>query len=432
MAANSDVIIIGAGIIGAATAFELAKKNYRPLVFDTLPAAGYGSTSNSCAVIRTHYSTWDGIAIAYEGYFHWKNWGAYIGVEDDRGSARFVNSGGLILGHISDRVLGYFNKLGIEFEVWDMDTLARMAPYYDHHDFSPPRKPEDEHFFDDPTSKFTQAVYVPSTGYVNDPQLTVHNLQGAAEANGARFFFDRKVVAVHRGKTRVTGITLENGDRIDAPVIVNAAGPHSFIVNRMAGVESNMHIKTRALRHEVHFVPAPAGVNFEKEGYVTSDATLATYHRPEAGNMVLVGSMDPECDEKIWVDDPDRFNRNVTTEQWRAQVYRLARRIPELPIPSAPKGIVDLYDVSDDWIPIYDRSDLDGFYLAVGTSGNQFKNGPVVGQMMAALIDACENGHKHDEDPVTFKTTYTDQRLNMGFYSRLRQINRDSSFSVIG
>jgi sarcosine oxidase subunit beta len=93
---------------------------------------------------------------------------------------------------------------------------------------------------------------------------------------------------------------------------------------------------------------------------------------------------------------------------------------------------VDLYDVSDDWIPIYDRSDLDGFYLAVGTSGNQFKNGPVVGQMMAALIDACENGHKHDEDPVTFKTTYTDQRLNMGFYSRLRQINRDSSFSVIG
>ena len=60
----------------------------------------------------------------------------------------------------------------------------------------------------------------------------------------------------------------------------------------------------------------------------------------------------------MWVENPDDFNRQVTREQWEAQVYRCARRIPSLPIPEEMKGVVDLYDCSDDWIPIYDKSDL--------------------------------------------------------------------------
>jgi sarcosine oxidase subunit beta len=94
--------------------------------------------------------------------------------------------------------------------------------------------------------------------------------------------------------------------------------------------------------------------------------------------------------------------------------------------------VVDLYDCSDDWIPIYDRSDLDGFYMAVGTSGNQFKNAPVVGHLMAELIDACQSGHDHDSEPLRVKCRYTGRELDAGFYSRLREINPSSSFSVNG
>jgi sarcosine oxidase subunit beta len=54
----------------------------------------------------------------------------------------------------------------------------------------------------------------------------------------------------------------------------------------------------------------------------------------------------------------------------------------------------------DDWIPIYDKSDLPGFYMAVGTSGNQYKNAPVVTGMMADLIDKVEAGHDHDNNPL--------------------------------
>ena len=70
MSRSADIIIIGAGIIGTATAFELAKKGYKTLNVDKLPAAGQGSTGSSTAGIRTHYSNRDGVAMAFESYFH--------------------------------------------------------------------------------------------------------------------------------------------------------------------------------------------------------------------------------------------------------------------------------------------------------------------------------------------------------------------------
>ena len=93
---------------------------------------------------------------------------------------------------------------------------------------------------------------------------------------------------------------------------------------------------------------------------------------------------------------------------------------------------MDLYDVSDDWIPIYDKSCVDGFYMAIGTSGNQFKNAPIAGLMMATLIELCENGRDHDVDPVVVHGAYTARDLQTGFFSRKRTINPDSSFSVLG
>jgi sarcosine oxidase subunit beta len=145
-----------------------------------------------------------------------------------------------------------------------------------------------------------------------------------------------------------------------------------------------------------------------------------------------VGSEDPDCDELEWIDDPDHFNRDVTLEQWKAQVYRIAKRIPNLPIPSQPKGIADLYDATDDWIPIYDKSDLPGFYLAIGTSGNQYKNGPVIGQILAEIIEACENGSDQDKNPVQVKLRKIDFTLDTGIFSRNREIIEGSSFSVLG
>jgi sarcosine oxidase subunit beta len=435
MTRDADAIIIGAGVIGAAIASELCKRGYRTLNIDKLPAAGYGPTGSSCSIVRAHYSSRDGVAMAHEGFFYWQDWQRYLGVEDEAGLARYVQSGTILLksatGH-HEKVLRHYRELGVKFEDWDRDELRRRIPIYELGAHWPPKRPSDPHFWDPPSAELEGAVFTPGSGYVNDPQLATHNLQRAAEAHGGAFRFRAEVVDIRRESGRVRGVTLAEGEQLDAPIVVNVAGPHSFLVNRMAGVEQDMNVGTRPLRHEVHHVPAPRDFDFELDGFHTSDGDTGIYFRPESGNNILIGSEDPDCDPKVWVSDPDDYDRGITESQWEAQVYRLARRIPTLPIPHERKGIVDLYDVSDDWIPIYDRSSLPGFYMAIGTSGNQFKNAPVVGHLMAELIDRVEQGHDHDADPVTVRARYTGAELDAGFYSRLREINPDSSFSVNG
>ena len=71
---TTDVVIIGAGVIGCAIAFEMSKNGYASINVDKLGSAGLGSTSNSCAIIRYSYSTLEGVAMAYESKFYWENW----------------------------------------------------------------------------------------------------------------------------------------------------------------------------------------------------------------------------------------------------------------------------------------------------------------------------------------------------------------------
>ncbi|HIJ56693.1 MAG TPA: FAD-binding oxidoreductase, partial [Deltaproteobacteria bacterium] len=96
MTKQYDAVIIGSGIMGCSIAFELAKKGWKTLNVDKLAASGAGSTVNSCAIIRVHYSTLEGTAVAYEAYHYWDKWKDYLGVEDDRGMAKFMKQGVLV------------------------------------------------------------------------------------------------------------------------------------------------------------------------------------------------------------------------------------------------------------------------------------------------------------------------------------------------
>jgi len=433
MSESYDVVIIGAGIIGAATALALGRAGRRALSLDKLPAAGYGSTGASCAIIRPYFSTVDGSALAYESHFYWRDWAEFLGVEDERGLAKYHDCGCLVLKTEANDYLeptcAIMDQIGAPYEHLSPEQVRARLPVT-MESFAPAKRPDDPDFGEPNGDRMAGGVLFPSGGYISDPQLATHNLQRAAEANGAAFRFNAEVAAIRQADGRVAGVTLAGGEEIDAPVVVNIAGPHSFKINAMAGVEAGMKIKTRALRHEVAHVPSPDGFDFEKDGCVFSDNDTGVYCRPELGNYVLVGSEDPECDERHWV-DPDDYNTEFS-EQWQVQVMRFAQRFPGTGIPNQTKGVVDLYDVTDDWIPIYDKSDVAGFYMAVGTSGNQFKNAPIAGEMMAELIAACEGGQDHDREPVSFHLKYIGHTLNLGFFSRLREVNPDSSFSVLG
>lgn len=446
MTKKYDGIIIGAGVIGTPIAYELTKMGYKTLNVDKLHDAGEGSTAGSCAIVRAHYSTEDGVATAYEGMKYWLDWENYLDhVEDEKGLARFMNTGSILIksqGHDWRKVKKHYEAVGVQHEDWDNTKIIEMVPVINMMEYWPVRRPEDPEFFNEPAKELEGALFCPEGGYVNDPALSVHNIMRAAEQKGAEFMFKVEVVEIRTENNRVKGITLKDGTRIDADFVVNCGGPHSYKINQMAeGVYEGCNIKTKALRHEVMHCPSPEGYDYLNDGYHTSDGDIACYYRPEVGNMFLIGSEDPKCDPQEWV-DPDEFyagkggyerNNQQTKEQWKAQCYRLGRRVQSLQVPEQPRGVVDLYDVSDDWIPVYDKSDLDGFYMAIGTSGNQYKNAPVVGRMVAELIDAVEKGLDHDKEPFQYEFKYLEGRkFNMGFYSRKREINTDSSFSVNG
>ena len=429
-----DIIIIGSGVIGAAMGFELSKAGFKTLNIDRNHNAGTGSTSASCAIIRVHYSTLDGSALAYEGYFDWKNWEDYIGVKDDHGIAKFVECGCLVM---ETQQNGFLKKhksicstLSIPFEEWDSHIIKKKLPLYSQESFAPAKRIDQDGFGEANGSNINSGVFFPTGGYVTDPQLSAHNLRSAAEANGGLFRFNSEVVDIIKYNGKVSGVLLANNEVIKAPIIINVAGPASFKINKMAGVEEEMNIKTRPLRQEVAHVPQPSGFNFEANGFIVSDSDISCYVRPEKGGNILIGSEDPECDSREFVDDLN-FNTEFT-DQWDNQVHRYAQRVPTLGIPSRRKGIVDLYDASDDWIPIYDKSSLNGFYMACGTSGNQYKNATIAARMMVGLINYCESGNDHDLHPYEFYLEKIGRKLNMGFFSRLRKVNPESSNSVLG
>ncbi len=418
--------------MGCSIAYALAKRGRRILVLDKNPAAGYGSTSNSAAVIRTFFSTEASCALAWEGLHYWRNWEDFLGIRDERGLIRFIRRGCVFLQNGEpdgmEACCKYFDRLGIPWETWTIDHLSEQLPLLDLRKFAPPRRRDDPEFGHPARGRITGALFFPESGFVTDPQLAAHNLQVAAEAKGAAFRFGARVTRIALHKGRAAGVRLENGEAITAPIIVNAAGPYSAIINRMAGVEQTMAVKTRALRQEICHVPAPPGTDLT---LIIADPDIASYLRPESGNFLLIGSTQPACDPLEWVDDPDNFNRNHT-DQWTNQVYRQALRIPNLPIPGRAAGVVDLYDVTDDWTPIYDCSNLPGFYMAVGTSGNQFKNGPVAGELMAGLVDYCESGGKQDEKPYRFAFTYTRGSIDTSAFSRRRSLDRKATEGVLG
>ena len=417
---TADAVIIGAGVIGSAIAYELSRAGRSVLVLDRGRGPGQGSTSASSAVVRFNYSTWTGVVTAWESKHRWEAWEDYLGGRDGGRLARFHRTGGLCLdspNQSAEKVLGLFDQVGVPYEVWSPEDLRLRLPLVDTGRHYPPKPVAEDAFWYEPTGSIG-GYWTPDAGFVDDPAFAAHNLMVAAQRLGASFRFGATVTGVRKEGGRVLGVTLDDGTRLDSPVLVNAAGPHSGVVNELAGALEDFRITTRPLRQEVHEIP---GVTAYSPGVpLVADLDLGTYFRGTPAGNILVGGTEPECDPLVWLDDPDDTSLTPTQEIYEAQTYRVARRVPEATVPPRPRGIVGVYDVSSDWVPIYDRTSVDGYYVAIGTSGNQFKNAPVVGELMARLIGAVEDGQDHDTDPVQVPLAHTGHVADLSHYSRLR------------
>ncbi len=430
---KTDVVVIGAGVIGGAVALELAKAGRSVVIVDKGSAAGAGSTSASSAIIRFSYSTHDAVLMAWESAKIWENWAEYLGVVDPDGMAKFIRTGYLVYrttGYDGEAVRKIWEDIGIPYEILDASQLRKRFPALDAGSYWPPKRIDDPAFGDDATGELS-GIYDPLSGFMDDPMLAAHNLVNAAKATGAQTRFKEEVVAINNNGVGVTGVTLASGEHIEASIVINAAGPHASKINKIAGVLDEMNIRHRPLRQEVYVAPAPRGFKLEDNAPIVADLDTGIYFRPHPGGTLNLGGTEPACDELHWIEDADDWRQETTVEIWETMMLRLARRMPEFGVPVSPSGIGALYDATDDWVPIYDRSSIDGYFMACGTSGNQFKNAPLAAIFIRLLIEAQEAGLNHDKQPISYVGPRSGRAINIGAFSRLREVQHTSG-TVMG
>ena len=447
-------VVIGAGVIGSSIALQLRRLGHDVTVIDRNSAAGMGSTSASSAVVRFNYSTFDAVALSWESYFLWKEFKELIDGTNGYSNKPLSNSQehyahledrGYVMLDVpvlsNDKTMALFDRAGIPYEIWDSNTLKKRMVGIDAGRYWPNKPVKSDQFWDEATEELG-AIFSKHGGYVSDPLLAAQNFAAAAKREGVIFKFKKAVVGIEKQDGRVCGVRVSDfdsqskkalntgGEVITADVVVNVAGPWSTLINQMAGAGSDFTMGLKPLRAEVHQISTPKNI---LPGPIMGDLDLGTYVRSGPGGITLVGGTEPECDVLEWVEPGkvDEVNMTRTVEVFESQTYRFARRFPAAQIPSTPVGVVGVYDVSSDWTPIYDKTDVPGFYVAIGTSGNQFKNAPGAGLIMAHLINEVEKGVDHDNKAVVYQCTKSKSAINLATFSRKRDRNLTSG-TVMG
>jgi sarcosine oxidase subunit beta len=186
------------------------------------------------------------------------------------------------------------------------------------------------------------------------------------------------VVAIGTSGDRVTRVETASGERVDAPVVVNAAGLWSRGVARLAGIALPIVVG----RHPVFVVERDAG--FGGPHLVYLDLAGGSYARPETGGLTLTGSLTD--DETHHPMEPDQLGGDVSLDEATTVLERTSRAIPRLADARYRRGWAGAFDITPDWMPILDESPVRGFWIATGMSGHGFKLAPAVGEMIAALI----------------------------------------------
>ncbi|RJQ91296.1 NAD(P)/FAD-dependent oxidoreductase [Amycolatopsis panacis] len=423
---RSDILIVGAGVIGASAALALAKSGHDVLVIDRNSGIGDGSTGASAGIIRVHASDAQSSALADDALAVWRDWREFLGADESEDLARFVRCGSLILdagNGFTDQAALAMSGAGVAFDRWTLDDMSGHFPYFDFHRFGPPRSVEDEAFWAEPTEFLGGGLYTPQSGYVGDPTLAAVNLMRAAHRAGARLRLPATVAGFDVDGDRVVGVTLADGTALRAGAVLVVAGPHSDSLLRGIGATSDFRVRTRRIREELGHVPAPPGLDLALQGVHLVDGDLNINFRPERGDAFLVGSNGDRADEQTVIQDPDVFDRLVTAAAWERTTLRLARRIPDLGIPRARTGVVGLYDAAEDWLPIYDRTCYDGLFVAMATSGTQFKTAPIVGELLRYVVETELNGRDHTAGP--FHSPVSDRTYSTAQFSRLRTPRED-------
>lgn len=353
---SADVIVVGAGVIGAATAFHLSLLGVRDVLVLDRATAGSGMSCRSSALVRMHYTFAPEVKLALRSDAMFEAWPELTGRPGcirRTGFVRIVRRG-------EEEALranvGMQRALGARTELIGPAGLKELAPAMHADDIG-------------------CAAFEPEGGY-GDGAVVAGDLMAAARERGVRYRARAPVGSLLTDHGRVTGVGLASGEREHAGTVVLATGVWSPPLLRTAGVD--LPIET-----ELHKVAVLAHGRWQGAPVACIDSITQTYFRPEvAGAMTLVGSFAGPRGA-----DPDGVPDRARAEDLVSLVRAASHRVPALAEAGLTGGVTGLYDMTPDARPMLGGlPGLPGLIVAAGFSGMGFKIAPAVGESLAGLV----------------------------------------------
>lgn len=358
MSRSAGVVIIGGGCMGASLAWHLSRLGLTDVVLVERQATlGAGSTGRNAGGVRHQFSHEANVRLSIESIRLLEHFADEVGMPLD-----FWQDGYLFL--ISDAAhvdafgtnVAMQRSLGVEVEWLGADEAARRVPGLS-------------------VDGVRAATFCARDG-IADPAGLTQGFAGAARAAGIEIRRRTEVTGITVERGRVTGVQATGG-RIDAPVVVNAAGAWAGAVGALAGVRLPIVPQRRHI-----FIAAPPGGSWaggapESRIMVIDFETTFYFHREGVGLLFGMG----EQDEQPGFD---------TTVQWDLleRVIPVAeRRLPALGDASITQAWAGLYEMTPDAMPLIGAvPEVDGLFVMAGFSGHGFQHAPAAGRILADVI----------------------------------------------
>jgi glycine/D-amino acid oxidase-like deaminating enzyme len=355
-----DIIIIGGGIMGSATAYYLIKADptLKVAVVERDPTYTQASTTLSLANVRIQFTLKENVQISQYAIQILNSLEDDMAVYGQQPKIYFRQEGNLFLvaagGEDAARQAYQMQtQLGCRVEWWSPQKIKNHYPLYE-------------------PQPFAGGTFGPDDGYF-DAYAVLMAYKAKARSLGVNYIRDT-VVSIVKSKNQIAGVQLETQGALKADHVVNCAGAWAAEVANSAGIELPVvPIKRQVFALETAVKP--------KDPLPLTVLPSGLYFRSETGGIILLG--------KSMADDAVGFNFNWDDKRFLDILWpELAEFVPAFDTLKLRRGWAGLYAVNtlDGNAILGEWPELKGFYLANGFSGHGLQQAPAVGRYISELI----------------------------------------------
>jgi D-arginine dehydrogenase len=348
---TADVVIVGAGFAGAATAYQLARRGVRNIVVvDREARPGLHASGRNAGMGRQVVNDPDIRSLAIEGMrFAAEPPSGFLKREYLRASGSFIVAQGAEAEALRP-TLSALLAAGLSAE-WITPASARqLVPAID-------------------GASCEGGVFCRQDGLIDIAAL----LEGFLRASGARLMLGRRVNAVEVVSGRVKAVATDHDERIETPAVVDAAGAWAGAIAELAGATT---MPLRPCRRHI-VVTGPLDWVDPTWPYVW-DVSTQVYFRPEPPGLLL-----SPCDETEHSPEDSSIDDRAMT-LLAEKIERTFPRLADLPVQRSWVGYRTL--TPDGRFVIGPDSRIDGFVWCAGLGGHGVTTSSAIGRLAAEAV----------------------------------------------